>query len=62
MEICGLDMKEAYELYVDAGFNFEVVQNLLRQLLIASSTPSNPPLHTPLLPTLLSISTNPSSP
>lgn len=24
MEICGLDMKEAYELYVDCGYNFEV--------------------------------------
>lgn len=24
MEICGLDMKEAYELYIDCGYNFEV--------------------------------------
>jgi hypothetical protein len=24
MEICGIDMKEAYDLYTAAGFNFEV--------------------------------------
>lgn len=25
MELCGIDMKEAYELYIDSGYNFEVV-------------------------------------
>jgi len=24
MEICGVDMKEAYDLYTAAGYNFEV--------------------------------------
>ncbi len=31
MEICGLDMKEAYELYVNSGYNFEVNSILFRQ-------------------------------
>lgn len=25
MEICGLEMREAYELYSDCGYNFEVL-------------------------------------
>lgn len=31
MEICGLEMKEAYELYVDCNYNFEVLIRRLRQ-------------------------------
>lgn len=30
MEICGLDMKEAYELYIDSGYNFEVLLSTSR--------------------------------
>lgn len=37
MEICGLDMKEAYELYVDCGYNFEVRLLPLRRQSIATS-------------------------
>jgi hypothetical protein len=32
MEICGVDLNEAYELYVDSGYNFEVKFHQLRQL------------------------------
>lgn len=38
MEICGLDMKEAYELYVDCGYNFEVWLSSSRLQSIATST------------------------
>lgn len=40
MEICGLDMKEAYELYIDSGYNFEVTPNPLRPQSIKDSIPS----------------------
>ena len=34
MEICGMDMKEAYELYTDCGYSFEVALMLFRRLSI----------------------------
>jgi hypothetical protein len=37
MEICGIDMKEAYELYVDSGYNFEVPHSPPRLQSISSS-------------------------
>lgn len=44
MEICGLDLKEAYELYVDSGYNFEVPLPPCRQQSIRISIlPQLPP-------------------
>lgn len=37
MEICGIEMKEAYDLYVQAGYNFEVRSDLGRQQSAESS-------------------------
>lgn len=45
MEICGMDLKEAYELYVECGNNFEVHPISPRQLSIATSIQSRPRGH-----------------
>lgn len=42
MEICGLDMKEAYELYTNCGYSFEVPLPPPRRQSIATSTLSLP--------------------
>jgi hypothetical protein len=41
MEICGVDMEEAYNLYTSTGYNFEVNTPLFRLPSIASLTQSS---------------------
>jgi len=43
MEICGMDMKEAYELYCDCGFNFEVYFLLSKAAVNRKFNPIPPP-------------------
>jgi hypothetical protein len=50
MEVCGLEMKEAHDLYVQSGYNFEVKTHQYRQqsvdsLIINHKTCINPMFH-----------------
>jgi hypothetical protein len=49
MEICGVDMKEAYELYVEANYDFEVTPLSSRPQSTASSTRPHPRTSRPLI-------------